>query len=225
MQSLNAIYSIERQDKALVVRFPEARDVLSWAVCGRGFVSSDTVVWQQVRNEELTPDLDPEQWSQERLNARGLADAVAFLTSHAVHDYCECAREQGGIRVHSIATVGLGNALRIGDKVTVGDGIGTINILCHLSQPLTFAAFLEAMSLAAEARTAACMEAHLASPLCGRPITGTGTDCIAIAAVGSERGEGYAGKHTAIGQLIGSVVYQVIKDGVQRWQERRSHAD
>ena len=57
----------------------------------------------------------------------------------------------------------------------------------------------------------------------GRPATGTGTDCIVVAApvtVMESRGRGcFAGKHTAIGAAIGSAVSGAVARGVARWLE------
>lgn len=57
---------------------------------------------------------------------------------------------------------------------------GTINLLVHINNPLSVAAHIEAMSIAAEARTAAIIELGLT--VGGRAATGTGTDCIAVSA-------------------------------------------
>ena len=112
---------------------------------------------------------------------------------------------------------GLGNALRAGDPPGPGR-VGTINLLCRSSAPLTAEAQLEALALAAEARTLAVREAGVPSTRTGLPASGTGTDCIVIA---SPRGRApggvpYAGKHTAIGHAIGAAVLEATRRGVER---------
>jgi len=65
-------------------------------------------------------------------------------------------------------------------------------------------ASLEALALAAEARALAVREAEIPSRVSGMPATGTGTDCIAIAAPDHPEGLRYVGKHTVMGHLIGA---------------------
>ena len=90
---------------------------------------------------------------------------------------------------------------------------GTINIVVMANRPLTSAAMVEAVQIAAEARTLAVLEAGIKSVRSGAPATGTGTDCIAIAAPARAasrgvRAERYCGKHTLLGELIGRAVLE-----------------
>jgi adenosylcobinamide amidohydrolase len=115
-----------------------------------------------------------------------------------------------------VATVGLGNALRVGDPALPAAS-GTINLLCRLSVPLSPTAALEALTIAAEARTVAVREAALPSRRSGRFASGTGTDCIVLAAPVGPAGAAYAGKHTAIGQVIGAAVGDAVARGIEDW--------
>jgi adenosylcobinamide amidohydrolase len=63
------------------------------------------------------------------------------------------------------------------------------------------------------------LAAGLRSPLSGRPVTGTGTDCVVIAAPAGVRAERFAGKHTACGSAIGAAVHGAVARGVARWIE------
>ncbi|MGH7607317.1 MAG: adenosylcobinamide amidohydrolase, partial [Gemmatimonadales bacterium] len=93
-----------------------------------------------------------------------------------------------GIAVLALATAGLANALRVGDPATAPSVVpGTINLILVVDAPLRDEALLECVALAAEARTLACLEAGVASTVSGGAATGTGTDCIAIAAPPGER--------------------------------------
>jgi adenosylcobinamide amidohydrolase len=69
------------------------------------------------------------------------------------------------------------------------------------------------MSIVAQARTAAVMDAGHDLPT-GRA-TGTGTDCIAVAAPqGAER---FVGLHTEAGEAIGRATYEAVLDGARDW--------
>jgi adenosylcobinamide amidohydrolase len=138
------------------------------------------------------------------------ADGTAAV-SHATH-----TPEQGGVR---------------------GLPWGTINIVCALDCGLTDVALLEAMSVVAEARTTAVIEACVGSRRSGRHATGTGTDCIAVlAALPREPGPrepgpsepglseaareplAYAGKHTAVGHVLGAATLIATARALAAWK-------
>jgi adenosylcobinamide amidohydrolase len=214
----------------LIVRFARPQTFLSWAIVGGGRHQGDTVAWCQVRDDELPPGVDPRRLLRQRLRTLGLARPVGMLTSRAVDRFEDIRRAAGpDVQARCVATVGLGNALRIGDPTRAATGpgattrrVGTINLLVSVSRPLTPAAQLEALSLAAEARTAAILAAEVASVASGAPATGTGTDCIVVAAPLEPRGAAYAGKHTAIGEVVGAAVHDAVLAGARRWLEERA---
>jgi adenosylcobinamide amidohydrolase len=89
--------------------------------------------------------------------------------------------ESGDDECHVVATVGLSNALAAGDPVGRPLARARSTFLCAVAAPLTAEASLEALALAAEARTAAMLEAQVSSRASGRLASGTGTDCIVLA--------------------------------------------
>ncbi|MEQ9259084.1 MAG: adenosylcobinamide amidohydrolase [Roseovarius sp.] len=188
--------------------------VLSWAVNRPGLVGARRILWREVRNADLTEELDVEVWLEAELLARGAADAVTFLTSCDIGRFRQAEARVGGVEALALATVGLSNAERVGHRLAPESrDWGTINVALRLSCGLTEAAMLEAMSIATQARTAAVMEAHL--PLAPGPATGTGTDCVAVAA--PEGAERYAGLHTEIGEAVGRAVYTAVREGARDW--------
>lgn len=212
--------AVSRSGDWLTVNFPEAYASLSWAVLG-GAKAASSVVWLRVKNQDLHPGVDPAAYLRERIDS-GLAvsDVVGLLTSANLDNYADVQKSCGEYEARCVATVGLSNAVRIGDAVEGAWHSGTINLLCFTSHPLTYEARLEAVSLAAEARTAAVLAANILSPASGLPSTGTGTDCIVIASPQFSGADGikYAGKHTPLGSLIGGAVYEAVRLGVERWK-------
>ncbi|OED50586.1 adenosylcobinamide amidohydrolase [Rhodobacteraceae bacterium (ex Bugula neritina AB1)] len=198
--------------------------VLSWAVNRPGLVTARRILWREVRNSDLPRDLDVTEWFAGELAQRGCEDAVAFLTSRDVRRYCEASAIVEGISAHAVATVGLSNAERVGSRMDYASrNWGTINIALRLSQGLTQAALIEAMSIAVQARTAAVIDAGIVLP--GGIVTGTGTDCVAVAAPAGTIP--YAGLHTATGETIGKAVYQAVHTGALEWKStnrRAAHA-
>lgn len=188
--------------------------VLSWAVNRPGLVTASRILWREVRNADLPPELDVDAWLSDELRHRKSTDAVTFLTSRDIRQFTQSTITIGATHAHAVATVGFSNAERVGHRVDrAGEGWGTINLALYLTANLTEGAMLETMSIAAQARTAAVLDAKLDLPT-GRA-TGTGTDCIAVASPpGTAR---YAGLHTEIGEAAGRVVYTAVHDGARQW--------
>lgn len=131
---------------------------------------------------------------------------------------------RAGFSVGAWCTAGFSNALRAGDRATVmpgqSDGSGrpgTINLIVMANRPMAREALAEAIHIATEARTLAVLDAGVKSVRSGSPATGTGTDCITVAAPilgnpdrtrGGATEERYCGKHTLLGELIGRAVMQ-----------------
>lgn len=201
----------------LVVRFDREHEVLSSAIVGGGLGRTRTVAWHEVHNDELLPTVDPQWLLRRRLSERGLSASVGLLTSRDVGRYVVAERRRKGISARVVATVGLGNAVRVGDPPGLRGRVGTINILCRVSEPLSREARIEALSVVAEARTLAVLEGSVKSGRTGLPSTGTGTDCIVIASPPGRRQTPYAGKHTAVGSAVGAAVLEALRRGVAAW--------
>jgi adenosylcobinamide amidohydrolase len=91
----------------------------------------------------------------------------------------------------------------------------TINLIVTVYPGLSDHALVEAVQIVTEARVRALYEARVQSSLSLLPATGTGTDCIAVASL-SAGGPRYCGKHTKIGELIGSATFKAITAGLGR---------
>jgi adenosylcobinamide amidohydrolase len=144
-----------------------------------------------------------------RAMKREPVDAVMMMTGVDVRRVRTARAVHGPIVVQAWCTAGCSNALRVGDPSTVEHhSIGTINLIVAVSEALSTAALAEALQLATEARVAAISSAGIRSVVCGEIATGTGTDCIAVAAPGSRRSVRYCGKHTRLGELVGRAVLE-----------------
>lgn len=190
--------------------------VLSWAINRPGFVRARRILWREVRNADLTPDLDVGTWLEAELRDRGARDAVTFLTSRDIGYFTQRIVHVADVAAHAVTTVGFSNAERVGHRVNrSGKDWGTINVALRLNAPLTQAALLEVMSIVVQARTAAVMDAGLSLPT--GIATGTGTDCVAVAS--PEGTTPYAGLHTEIGEAAGRAVYDAVSCGAQTWMD------
>jgi adenosylcobinamide amidohydrolase len=194
--------------------------VLSWALNRPGLVVAERIVWREVRNADLPEDFDVARWFDTVLAARGDAESVGLLTSRDVSRYRVARATADGVEAFAVATVGLSNAERIGQRrPQVAARAGTINVAVALSAGLSEAALLETVSIATQARTAAVMEAGLR--LAGGVATGTGTDCLAVAAPsGNIR---HAGLHTDVGEAVGRAVHDAVRAGAAEWMAELGH--
>jgi len=205
----------------LVVTFARVHVAASWAIVGGGVRRARAIAWHRIAEPELRPPVDAAALLATRLAAAGHAGAIGLLTSRALDTFSDERVRHGDVDARCIATVGLGNALRAGDPPGASGRIGTINLVCRVSVPLAPESLLEALALAAEARTLAVREAGVPSIVSGLPASGTGTDCIVVAAPDARAGARYAGKHTAIGHVIGASVAAAVARGCDRWLAER----
>ena len=204
-------------NRLLVVRLPGAHRTLSWAVTGGGFARAHAIVWRHVAEDELAPGVDPARFMTAALDEAGLRGAVGLLTARDLTTFDCVTRQAADEAARCVATVGLGNALAAGDPPGPF-AVGTINLLLQLATPLSDGALVELLALAAEARTAAVLEAAVPSRRSAKLATGTGTDCIVVAAPDANGvGAPYAGKHTLLGALAGGAVREVVARGTRRW--------
>jgi len=209
--------SLMDDGRLLVVRFPRVHRTLSWAVSGGGLGLTRAVVWRYTDLGELGPEVDPVALMTSSLERHGLQGAVGMMTARALATFDCVTRQADGLGARAVATVGLGNALAAGDPPGPMRPVGTINILVQLSRPLDESALVEALSVATEARTAAVIEARVPSRRSSLTATGTGTDCIVVAAPEAGEALRWVGKHTVAGALVGGVVREAVTRGCKRW--------
>jgi len=209
--------------------------VLGWAPLGGGFKRADLIVNHQIQFGDRAATEAPRAYLTAVVRAlkRDPRRAVAMMTGAKIARASHSSVARDGLVVGAWCTAGCSNALRVGDRATVGapratetGGCklpavepGTINIIVAINQSLTRAAMAEALQIAVEARVAAILDAEVASIRSGALATGTGTDCIAIAAPVPASRENtiiYCGKHTLPGELIGRAVMRSCAIAVAR---------
>jgi adenosylcobinamide amidohydrolase len=201
----------------LIAAFDEPHRILSWSMLRPGYQLAQRVAWLEVRNADLPAGVDAAQLIAARVVCAGIDDAVVFVTSRNIrrHHLVRAAAESE--RATCVTTVGLSNGERVGMRLHEPPPVaGTINTLVSVSRPLTEAAFIEAISIVSEARTAAVVDAGVRRK--GVVVTGTGTDCIAVAAPLAGGPAEFAGKHTALGEAIGDAVYRATAEGIREWK-------
>ncbi|WP_170976582.1 adenosylcobinamide amidohydrolase [Rhizobium sp. FKL33] len=206
-------------DKILAARFEDEQAVLSWSLTRPGFTRAHSVAWLEVSDRDLPVGVDPADLLRTGLAARGYGAAVQMMTSRDVRKHHRAECRQGEATGFCLATVGLANAGRVGHDAPHDGAAGTINLLAHVDRSLDQAGMIEALSIAAQARTSAVID--LGWKKNGLVVTGTGTDCIALACPATGPRQTYAGLHTDIGRAIGAAVYQAVLAGGREWVAER----
>lgn len=202
----------------LVATFPRAQTMLSWSLNRPGLQQAHRVAWLEVRNKDLPETVDPMAYIDRLMAEAGLSDAITLVTSRSIARHHLAQETVEGWTATCLATVGLSNGERVGTRCTGAvPQPGTVNTLVHVSEPLSEAALVETVSIVTQARTAAILEAGVCRE--GRIVTGTGTDCIVVAAPATGEGARFAGLHTAVGEAVGRAVYRAIAEGVAVWQQ------
>jgi adenosylcobinamide amidohydrolase len=190
--------------------------VLSWSPLGGGVRIARLLANHQVVLDHCEALPAPRAYLTRVVRAAGHDPrrTVAMMTGAEVARAGHAVATRDGVSAGAWCTAGFSNALRAGDRATVGSThAGTINVIVVMNRPLAHSAMLEAVQIATEARVLAVLEAGIKSVRSGAPATGTGTDCIAIAAplrarARGARAEPYCGKHTLLGELIGRAVLE-----------------
>lgn len=191
--------------------------VISWAPHRPGIVTARHILWREVRNADLTEDFDALAWLAQECKSRDMGRAVAMLTSRKIATFSVADASVGGVFAQAVATVGLSNAERAAPAehhlTPAYASYGTINVAVITDCNLNDIGLIEAQSIASAARTAAVLESGAMAAT--GPATGTGTDCIAVAA---PAGQGaFCGLHTPQGKAIAAAVYAAVREGADQW--------
>ncbi len=214
---MNLPFALTCRPPHLVAAFDAPQAMLSWSLTRPGFQTARRVAWREVRNADLPPSLDPVAGIAALMEEAGYGDAITLVTSRDITRHHLAQSRVETVTATCLATCGLSNGERVGRRcVEPVPQPGTINVLLHVSEALSTAAMIETVSIVTEARTAAILDHGVRRE--GVAVTGTGTDCIVVAAPGGADGAPFAGLHTAIGEAAGDAVYRAIREGVAVWE-------
>jgi len=215
------MFRVRRERESLILSFPEPTNTLSWAVLNGGSSYADHIINHHVTRGDREFFEDPQKWLSERIARLQLeGKVVAMATAVDMAFLSEASFSDGDIEVTCFATVGMSNALTVGDKASLlldTDPLPahTINMILLIRPGLRDEAMVEAIQIATEGRVRALYEAGIVSCRSRLPATGTGTDCVAVASL-DKRERRYCGKHTKLGELIGRAAYTAVQNGLAK---------
>jgi adenosylcobinamide amidohydrolase len=212
------------RERTLIVAPPAPYRVIGWAPLGGGMTRANAIMNHQIALNDRAATEAPGPYLRRLASRFGLDPrrTVAMMTGADITRAGFATIRRDGFAASAWCSAGCSNALRVGDRATVATtAVGTINLIVAIGRPLTDAAMAEALQIAVEARVAAVIDAGVASARSGAPATGTGTDCVAIAAPEIATGKRagaivYCGKHTLAGEMIGRAALRACATALMR---------
>jgi adenosylcobinamide amidohydrolase len=211
-----APWTVTIRNRTLIVAFPTLYQVLSWAPLNGGIVEARAILNHQIRTDEY-PTIEPESFLHSLAERLKLTPpVVGLMTGVKMERLVRRAAHHESLTIECFATVGLSNALAVGDVATYDEHLGTINLVVVANRPLTVTAVVEAVEIVTEAKVRALYAAEVRSTVSDALATGTGTDCVAIACPQGTPAYRHAGKHTRLSELLGRVVGEALEEGLRK---------
>jgi adenosylcobinamide hydrolase len=213
-------FKVRVEKNTLLVTFPGPRSVMSWAILNGGVrTHASHIINHHV--DPHSPDPDPRRTLRQAASRIGIKGTfVGMLTGANVQRFSMARATHNELQAYVISTAGCGNLATVGETGNYVEGAslpapaGTINVIVVLNYGFTDEAMLEATSIVTEAKVRAMYELGLKSVATGKPATGTGTDCTAVA-VGHDRRYIFCGKHTKWGELVGRASLESIRGAIR----------
>jgi len=197
---------------ALIVRSDQHLRTLASAVVGGGFTRTRCIVNRHVHKDYDDPDPAGDLLTFAR--ARGIDEPfVGLMTAVRLSHARAATRRDGGVRVATVVTAGVGNSTAAGLSPPAVRAPGTVNVIVVVDANLTPSAMVDAVITLTEAKTQLLLERDVRTSG-GHPATGTSTDAVVVACTGRGAPLPYAGPVTHVGWLIGRTVRCVLGEAL-----------
>lgn len=198
----------------LVVDIAKPSNLPSWSLTRPGFVLARLVVWREVRDEALPLGADAVDLLWRRMTEAGYGNGASHTSRSVKYIILNFEPRAASRQPVSRPSASRTPAVSRLDWIKCPAGDDQPARPCR--RPLSAAAHIEALSVAAEARTAAIMDLGFKRE--GHPVTGTGADCSVIIASPCGKPElPFAGLQTDVGVSLGRAVYEAVKEGGSQW--------
>ena len=221
MKLSRTLPTAERWAHHLVVELPRPCETVSSAPLNGGFGRHRFVLNRSV--DKNWRCADPRSDVQRYAEHLGLpaAETVGLITAVSMAELRYAGAARDGWHVHTLATVGVGNAAAAGGKFPLDapkvdepqTHAGTINLIVLLEGYLSSSALIGAVQSATEAKVAVLRAAGVTTRF-GEAATGTTTDTVTLVNLvpeGSQtRSSLYAGLATVPGFLVAQTVHHAL---------------
>ncbi|QGQ46094.1 adenosylcobinamide amidohydrolase [Metabacillus sediminilitoris] len=217
-------YDLNQTDHYIHLQFSHPLRTISNGVLGEGIQWSTNFCNFHVQNNYncSNPRIDIISW----LKQANICEhsTIGMMTAVNLKDVSIVEKEYEGIKILTVITAGVGNAVDITAKKSVDTGIqiGTVNIMVFIDAHLTDGALVNAVQSVTEAKTKAFVDLHIKDPVTQTIATGTSTDCTLVASTQKGEPTPYTGSGTVIGKGIGLSVYQALVDAIGKYESRRA---
>lgn len=219
-----------RIDDSLVVKLPENRNVLITSWINGGYRENlDFIFNNQLSQQNITAleNGSISKYMFKKAFELGLnpENTAGLLTSADINNFAISIKRFRELEVTAIVTGGVRvNGGMAGDPASYYEEngkfefeIGTINTIVIINASLSEATLTKAMMTAVEAKTVALKELMVPSKYSTGIATGSGTDGITlISNMESENKLTNAGKHSKLGELIGTSVIEATKEALAK---------
>lgn len=226
LYELNSGIKVFRVDDCIIVKLPENNNLLTTSWINGGYKENLEAVYNHQLGQKEIDALENRSISdymykkaeQLDLNPKNVTGLLTAANIDNVAISKKCYRE---LEVTAIVTGGVtGNAGTAGDPASFYEEngnfkieIGTINTILIINAYLDDGALTKAMTTAVEAKTVALQQLMVPSKYSVEIATGTGTDGISVISnMKSNNKLTNAGKHSKLGELIGTSVIEATKE-------------
>ncbi len=221
---------VYRIDDSLVVKLPKNRNTLITSWINGGYKENLEAVFNNQLSQENINTLENTSVSDfmfEKARNLGLnpENVTGLLTSADMDNVAVSVRRFRELEVTAIVTGGVRvNGGTAGDPASYYEKngtfefeVGTINTILLVNAALSEGTLTKAMMTAVEAKTVALKQLMVPSKYSTDIATGTGTDGISVISnMESENKLTNAGKHSKLGELIGTCVIEATKEALAK---------
>lgn len=226
MSTLIRCVAVDHTADHVFVEFDHPCRVLSSAVLNGGLKQADRILNLKVAKHSGKPlescDAPSVTLSNYCREHNRYGTTVGIMTAASMDSLRIVRKFEQGIEFAVLATSGLSNARRVGDRAehrAIGKlavEIGTINIIITTTAILTPAAMVETLMMATESKVVAVQSMAVKSCVSNALATGTGTDAMVIAGGRGPVKVRYCGKHVLFGEIIGRLVIEAVTSSLKR---------
>jgi len=151
-------------------------------------------------------------------------DYLSMVTAANVHNFSLVTEKTDDFSVAVAATAGSSHGESSGEKITVEEILGTINIIVYIDAAPLESCMVASLITATEAKTAALRDFDVRSRYSGDSATGSITDSVTVATTGKGTPIVLGGPASTLGQVVGRCTRQAVTEALLRqepvWGQR-----
>lgn len=216
----------EVDQQKLVISAKKPLKVLSSAYHNGGLVKAASIVNFHISKEQdETVHRNPDLALEKAVVKLGLSPerTVAMMTAAEMRNLGAANRKYQNVTLNVFTTAGVDVGATAGEATVSKQNepfskLGTINIILIIDGNLTDGCMMDAAKTMTEAKSVTLRELDVRSRFSGDLASGTVTDTVTVACTGRGELVKFAGTGTVLGELIGGMVKESLKDALDKQQ-------